>query len=49
MAFEAAGFGDDALISEIEVAEVVGEGYSRQESCGAGAAAHAEGDFVVDG
>ncbi len=48
MAFAAAGFFEDLLAGPVEIAEVVGEEDSGEQGGGAGSAAHAEGDFVVD-
>ena len=48
MAFAAAGLFEDLLGGPVEVAEVIGEQDAGEESGGAGSAAHAEGDLVVE-
>ena len=48
MAFAAAGFFEHLLGGPAQVAEVVGQQDAGEEGGGAGAAAHAEGDLVVE-
>jgi hypothetical protein len=48
MAFAAAGLFEDLLGRPVQLAEVVGEEDSGKERSCAGAAAHAQGDLVVE-
>jgi hypothetical protein len=47
MALAAAGLGDDVGVAQLEAAEVVSQRDARQQRGGAGAAAHAQRNLVV--